>query len=97
MARKYSKTFKREICELVIKEEIKTKVIAERFGISQIMIYRWLDEYKTYGEEAFVGRGYQRKEEIKIKKLEKENEELRMENEILKKAAAYFSRTKEKE
>jgi len=97
MARKYSKTFKREICELVLKEEIKTKVIAERFGISQIMIYRWLDEYKTYGEEAFVGRGYQRKEEIKIKKLEKENEELRMENEILKKAAAYFSRTKEKE
>jgi len=97
MARKYSKTFKREICELVIKEEIKTKVIAERFGISQIMIYRWLDEYKTYGEEAFVGRGYQRKEEMKIKKLKKENEELRMENEILKKAAAYFSRTKEKE
>ncbi len=45
-----------------------------------------------YGEAAFVGKGNLRPEEAKIKKLQKENEELRQQIEILKKAAAYFAK-----
>ena len=36
------------------------------------MLYKWIDEYKTYGEEAFVGKGKLRSEDIKLKKLQKE-------------------------
>ena len=88
--RNYTKEFKVQVCELVLKENLKVKSVAERMGINQVMLYRWIDEYNTYGAEAFIGKGHLRPEEAKIKKLQKENEELRQQVEILKKAAAYF-------
>lgn len=90
--RNYTKEFKVQACELVLKEDLKVKSVAERMGINQIMLYRWIDEYRTYGESAFIGKGNLRPEETKIKKLQKENEELRQQVEILKKAAAYFAK-----
>ncbi|WP_426348159.1 transposase [Alloiococcus sp. CFN-8] len=96
MARKYSKKFKIHACELVIKDGIKHSVVAEKFGINLVMLYRWIDEYQTYGDEAFVGSGHQKPADAELKKLKKENERLRMENEILKKAAAYFAKKPEK-
>ena len=92
MARKYNKEFKVKACELVLKDGIAKKVVAEKLSINLDMLYRWIDEYETYGEDAFVGKGNLRKEDAELKKLRKENEELRMENEILKKAAAYFAK-----
>ena len=92
MKRTFSKEFKVKACELVIKDGIKHAVVAEKMGINKIMLYRWISEYETYGEEAFVGAGHQRSEDAELRKLRKENERLRMENEILKKAAAYFAK-----
>ena len=94
--RNYTKEFKVQACELVMKENLKVKSVSERMGINQVMLYRWIDEYKTYGEEAFIGKGHLRPEEAKIKKLQKENEELREQIEILKKAAAYFAKENKK-
>ena len=95
MARKYSKKFKIQACELVIKDGIKHAVVAEKFGINLVMLYRWIDEYQTYGDEAFVGTGHQKPEDAELRKLKKELERLKMENEILKKAAAYFAKNPE--
>ena len=92
MKRTYSKEFKVKVCELVIKDGIKHAVVAEKMGINKIMLYRWISEYETYGEEAFVGAGHQRSEDAELRKLRKENERLKMENEILKKAAAYLAK-----
>ena len=92
MKRTFSKEFKVRACELVIKEGIRHAVVAEKMGINKIMLYRWISEYETYGEEAFVGAGHQRSEDAELRKLRKENERLKMENEILKKAAAYFAK-----
>ena len=92
MKRTFSKEFKIKACELVLKDGIKHAVVAEKMGISHIMLYRWIDEYETHGEEAFVGKGHQRSADAELKKLIKENERLKMENEILKKAAAYFAK-----
>lgn len=92
MKRTFSKEFKVKACELVIKDGIKHAVVAEKMGINKIMLYRWISEYETYGEEAFVGAGHQRSEDAELRKLRKENERLTMENEILKKAAAYFAK-----
>ena len=92
MKRTYSKEFKVKVCELVIKDGIKHAVVAEKMGINKIMLYRWISEYETYGEEAVVGAGHQRSEDAELRKLRKENERLKMENEILKKAAAYFAK-----
>ena len=88
----YTKEFKIQACELVVKNRLKVKAVADKMGISHIMLYRWIDQYKTYGTDAFVGKGHLRPEEAKLKKLQKENEELRQQVEILKKAAAYFAK-----
>ena len=92
MKRTFSKEFKVKACELVNKEHIKPVVVAEKLGINKVMLYRWINEYETYGEEAFVGKGHLRSEDVELRKLRKENERLKMENEILKKAAAYFAK-----
>lgn len=91
MQRRYNKEFKVKACELVLTEGIKRSVVAEKLGINVVMLYRWIDEYQTLGENAFVGSGNRRPEDARLKRLEKENERLRNENEILKKAAAYFA------
>ncbi len=92
MKKTYTKEFKIQASKLVIENGIKPKVVAEKFGIHEVMLYRWVTEYQTYGEEAFVGKGRQRSEDAELRKLKKENEYLRKENEILKKAAAYFAK-----
>ena len=92
MKRTFNKEFKVKACELVLKDGIKHAIVAEKLGINKVMLYRWIDEYQTYGEEAFVGKGYQRSQDAELKKLRKENERLKMEMEILKKAAAYFAK-----
>ena len=89
---KHTKEFKKEACELVLKDGLPVKGVAEKLGIKFQVLYRWLDEYKTYGEEAFVGSGHLRSQDAELKKLQKELKELRIENEILKKAAAYFAK-----
>lgn len=81
----YTKEFKIQACELVVKNGLKVKAVADKMGINHIMLYRWIDQYKTYGADAFVGKGNLRPEEAKLKKLQKENEELRQQVEILKK------------
>lgn len=92
MAKNYTREFKVKACELVIKENISPKVVAEKFAINKVMLYKWVDAYKTDPEHSFVGKGHQKPAEAELKKLQRENETLRQENEILKKAAAYFAK-----
>ena len=84
-----SKAFKMEIMDLHLKDGISIKVLSERFGISASTIYGWRDQYRKYGEEAFVGCGHQRPGDAELRKLRKEDEELKMQVEILKKVVAY--------
>ena len=45
--RNYTKAFKVQACELVLKEHLKVKSVADRMGINYVMLYRWIEEYKT--------------------------------------------------
>ncbi len=38
--RNYTKEFKVQACELVLKDGLKVKSVAERMGINHIMLYR---------------------------------------------------------
>ncbi len=63
----YTKEFKIQACELVVKKGLKVKAVADKMGINHIMLYRWIDQYKTFGADAFVGKGNLRPEEAKLK------------------------------
>ena len=90
--RRYSKEFKVSACELVLKDKIKPQVVADKMGLNVVMLYRWVSEYQQNGDQAFMGSGHQAPADAELKKLQRENERLKMENEILKKAAAYFAK-----
>jgi len=58
---------------------------AKELGVSCSSLRRWINEYDEYGESAFPGHGNALLNSThEIKKLQKQNEELRMGNELLK-------------
>jgi transposase len=88
----YSSEFKIEaVKRLEVTGEPVTKV-ARELGIKPTTLHGWVNKYKNSPEAPFPGSGHLKPEDEKLRKLEKENKDLKEENEILKKAAAYFAR-----
>ena len=88
--KEYSKEFKLTAVHLMKSGLFKPKEIFEMLGgIDRQTVYRWIKEYEKYGETAFDSKAVLPGDESK--RLRKEKEELLMENEILKKATAYFA------
>jgi transposase len=90
--RQYTPEFKKEAVELVILENYTAAQAARSLGISRNMLDRWRREYQEKEQHAFPGTGHQSGELEELKRLREENRRLRMEKEILKKAAAFFAR-----
>jgi transposase len=89
--RRYTAEFKKEAVELVTREDYTVTQAAQSLGISRSMLDRWRREYRRR-EGAFPGTGHQAAEVEELKRLREENRRLRLEKEILKKAAAFFAR-----
>lgn len=66
--------------------------VAKELGIHIKTLYRWIDEYKRDVENAFPGKGKLKPDDEELRRLKRENEDLREENEIFKKAAVIFGR-----
>jgi len=89
--KKYSKEFKLDAISLV-KDQGYTRIeAAKSLGIDRQLIGRWIKEEETEGEESFRGQGKLSPEQLEIRRLKEENKRLKMEKEILKKAAAFFA------
>ena len=65
---------------------------ARDLGIRDTMLGRWKQELRQSSTGAFPGNGHGRVEEEELRHLRRENTRLRMERDILKKAAAVFSK-----
>jgi transposase len=61
-------------------------------GVGRTELQRWLGEYRRLGEAAFPGSGHQAGTAAELARLTRENENLRLDCEILKKAQAAFSK-----
>jgi transposase len=91
MGKRYEKEFKIE-CVRLASEPGNTQGQVERdLGLSQGVISRWKRELKLNGEHAFPGKGRLKPEDAEFRRLKRENERLRRERDILKKAVAIFS------
>jgi transposase len=90
--RQYTAEFKKEAVELVTRENYTVVEAASSLGISRSMLDRWRREYQAREKDAFPGSGHQAGEAEELKRLREENRKLRLEKEILKKAAAYFAK-----
>ncbi len=89
----YTKEFKLEAVRLMKETDRPASEIAMELGIRRNQLYKWAEQLESKGQTAFKGRGRPRKEDqAEVTALKQENERLREEVEILKKAAAYFAR-----
>ena len=89
--RKFSPQFKAEAVQLVIETGKPIAEVARDLGVNDGTLGNWVKAWRdgnpdTEPELSPVERA-------RMKELEEENRRLRMENEFLKKAAAFFART----
>jgi len=88
--RKYSKEFKLQAARLVAEQGYSYKQAAQRLGTSSWSIRNWVQKFRQTGELPSQSETQPKADELR--ELRKENARLKMENDILKKAAAYFAK-----
>lgn len=92
LAKQYDTEFKLNTVKLVLEEGRAASQVARDLGITSKTLYGWIAQYKDDPKHPFVGSGRLKPEAQATKDLERENRELREENEILKKALRIFSK-----
>lgn len=86
--KQYPREYKEEAVALVTEQGYSVPKAAESLGINPNMLYKWKDKLEAESQ----GKALQKNERDELKRLRKENKELRMEKEILKKASAFFAK-----
>jgi transposase len=90
---RYTKEFRQEAVKLVIDDKLSWSEVARRLSLPTSTLANWVKAYKA-GKLGDISKSYRplTEVEMELSRVKKENAELRMERDILKKAAAYFAR-----
>jgi transposase len=89
MPKAFPLEFRRDVVAVARKGEAPLSQIAKDFGISESCLHRWL---KLADVDDGVRPGVTSSESAELRELKKRNKTLEQENEILRRAAAYFAR-----
>lgn len=89
---KYPPEFRREAVELVKTSDRSRVEIARSLGISDNTLANWMAADREAQARSDDPDGLSETEREELRRLRKENMELRIDREILRKAAAYFAR-----
>lgn len=84
----YPKEFKEEAVGLILEQGYSVPEAAKSLGIAANMLYRWKQNIEDQRQGLILAED----ERDELKRLRKENKELRMEKDILKKASAFFAK-----
>ena len=90
--RKFSREFKLEAVKLVTQRGVSVPQAAKDLDVHENVLRKWVRELREEPQEAFPGNGKQKAQDAEIARLRKEVAKLKMERDILKKAAAYFAK-----
>ncbi len=66
--------------------------VARELGVHATVLRRWKDQVAVDAKTAFPGNGRMRDPEDELRRLQRENTQLRAERDFLKKAAAFFAK-----
>jgi transposase-like protein len=90
---RYTKEFRQEAVKLITEEKLSLPEAGRRLNLAPTTVGNWV-KASLAGKLGEIGKSYRPLTEVEIElaRMKKENATLKMENEILKKAAAYFAR-----
>jgi len=90
---RYTKELREESVKLVTEEKLSLPGAARRLSLPPSTLGNWIKQYKE-GRLGEVGKKYRPLTEIEMElaRTKKELSEVKMERDILKKAAAYFAK-----
>jgi transposase len=89
MPKAFPLEFRRDVVAVARKGEAPLSQIAKDFGVSESCLHRWL---KLADIDEGVRPGVTTQESAELRELRKRNKTLEQENEILRRAAAFFAR-----
>lgn len=90
--RQFSREFKLEAVKLVKERGVSVAQASRDLGVHENVLRKWVRELTADPVHAFPGQGQMKPEQAEIERLRKEVAKLKMERDILKKAAAYFAK-----
>lgn len=85
--RSFTREFKRETARLAVESGESLCQALRKPGIRDTVFGRWKKEFESDRERSFPGKGHLSPEDEELRRLRRENARLRMERDILKKAA----------
>ena len=90
---RYTQEFRQEAVRLVVEQKISCHEAARRLSLAPSTLTYWVKAYKA-GKLGEIGKAQKPLTEIEMElaRTEKELAKVKMERDILKKAAAYFAR-----
>jgi transposase len=88
--RSHSEEFKQEAVKLVFEQQLSVAEAARNLGIHPNLLRNWKRRFEAEHEDGLLTED----ERMEIARLRAENRRLRMERDILKKAAAFFANEK---
>ena len=88
MPKAFPPEFRRDVVAVARKGEAPLRQVAKDFGISEACLHRWL---KIADTDDGIRPGTTTTESAELRELRKRNKLLEQENEILRRAAAYFA------
>ena len=89
MNKHYPPEFKADVVAMALKGEVTKRQIAEDVGISETTLHRWIGQFEVDQGER---EGTSSDERDELRQLRKDKRRLEQENEILRRAAAYFAK-----
>ena len=89
--RQYSREFKVQAVKMVTEQGLSVAEVARDLGVNPSVIQHWKKKLADEGDQAFPGNGRLTADQQRIRDLEQQVRQLRMERDILKKATAFFA------
>lgn len=90
---RYTKEFRMEAVKLIVEGKLSQREVSRRLNVSENTLQNWLKAYRQ-GKLSEVGKNYRELSaaELELSQLRRELARVKMERDILKKAAAYFAK-----
>jgi transposase len=89
--RRFTREYKQEAVQLVTQRGVTIAQAARDLGLNPNVLRKWVREQASDPAHAFPGEGQQKPEQAELTRLRREVAKLKMERDILKKAAAWFA------